>query len=90
MKPKDIHSPELQGERRLPVTISECVRKAITGRWRTVDEVQHFVRTMHGAQISGSNCSARIRELRKRGYSVACRHLHDRRWEYKIIKGGSL
>jgi hypothetical protein len=45
---------------------------------------------MHGAQISGSNCSARIRELRKRGYSVACRHLHDRRWEYKIGKGGSL
>ena len=62
------------------MTILEAVRKAISGKkWMTEAEIIAFVFYLTGKKISGSNATARCRELK-----ADCRHLHNRRWEYHI------
>jgi hypothetical protein len=61
------------------LTVLDAVRYALKRRWLIESEIQQAVYNLTGRWISGSNATARCRELKAR-----CRHLHGRRWEYRL------
>ena len=73
------------------LTVHEAIRKAIAHRWQTAEEVGRVVYRELGRYISGSACTARIRDLRKVAFGrhqVECRFLMrqngTRVYEYRL------
>ena len=70
--------------------VHEAIRKAITRRWLTGSEIQHYVRLFSGVAYSESSITRRLRELREPRwgfYTIKVRYLHTdtvRRHEYKL------
>jgi hypothetical protein len=62
------------------MTILAAVKQALSGKnWLTESELRVAVWILAGRKISGSNATARCREIK-----AQCRHLSGRRWEYHI------
>ena len=68
------------------MTVLDAVLKAVSENWSTERDIQNAVALFAGKYISGSNATARVRQLRTKGHKVEARHLHENRWEYRASR----
>ena len=69
------------------MTVLDAVHYQVKRRWSTESELRAAVYKITGKHISGSNATARIRQLRAQGVPITCRY-HSRNAECKVYEYG--
>jgi len=69
------------------MTVLDAVHYQVKRRWSTEAEVQATVYKITGKRISGSNATARIRQLRAQGIPITCRY-HSRTADRRVYEYG--